>query len=140
MAIHCCSKCGYWNSCLTKWLRTEKGEENFCCISCFSYKDCLRKDIENLLQEKEKKISWLRQQIEEAMDYHPTKESTYGLSMRDFKAFVANYALTGFWILFGLETKLLEKSLLYILSIIPCLFVYWLILKKVQKNIASKSD
>jgi|GEM_PF-3558142 len=140
MAIYCCPKCEHWNSCVTKWLRTEKGEENFCCSSCSSYKECLRKDIEKILQEKEEKLAWLRQRLEEAMTPAISDEYVYGLNLRDFKAFIANYALTGFWIIFGLESKLLQQSLLYTLSIIPCLIAYWLILKKVQRSILLKKS
>lgn len=136
MAIHCCPKCELWNSCSTKWLRTEKGEENICCSSCSSYKTCLRNDIERLLEEKAVKLNWLKAQLDEVINQQTAvyQENVYGLSMRDFKAFVANYALTGFWILFGIETKLLQESVLYTLSIIPCLFVYWIILRKLQKK------
>ncbi|MCM8766150.1 MAG: hypothetical protein NC920_04840 [Candidatus Omnitrophica bacterium] len=133
MAIYCCPKCGAWNSCVTKWVRTEKGEENICCSTCNFYKECLRKDIEGLLQERSDKLLWIREQLEEAINPTVTNVSLHGLDLRDFKAFVANYALTGFWILFGLETKLLQQSILYTLSIIPCLVVFWIILRKVQK-------
>ncbi|MFN7170398.1 MAG: hypothetical protein ACK4NT_04060 [Candidatus Omnitrophota bacterium] len=135
MAIYCCPKCAAWNSCVTKWVRTEKGDENFCCSSCSLYKECLRKDIEGILQGRTDKLTWLREQLEEAINPEVTEANVYGLNVRDFKAFVANYALTGFWILFGLETKLLQESILYTLSIIPCLAVFWIILRKVQKAI-----
>ncbi|MCM8783312.1 MAG: hypothetical protein NC818_00835 [Candidatus Omnitrophica bacterium] len=138
MAIYCCPKCELWNSCSTKWLRSEKGEENLCCSSCSAYKDCLRKDIEKLLEEKAVKIDWLREQLDEAINPETivSSENIYGLNLRDFKAFVANYALTGFWILLGLETKLLQQSILYTISIIPCLLVFWIILRKVQKSVS----
>ena len=39
-ALQCCSKCHDYNTCPTKWVRGERGEEQLCCSKCKSYLKC----------------------------------------------------------------------------------------------------
>ena len=48
MALNCCSKCRAFNTCVTKWYRGEKGEEDICCDVCNLYRECLKKEFERL--------------------------------------------------------------------------------------------
>lgn len=132
MSIYCCQKCNTWNSCDTKWVRTEKDEPNLCCSSCFGYAECLRKDIESILQDRSSKLDWIRNELEEVLNPAADENFIDGLKQKDFKIFVTNYALSGFWILYGLETGFLERSILYTLAIIPSVFIFWIVLRKVH--------
>ncbi|MFA5118308.1 MAG: AAA family ATPase [Candidatus Omnitrophota bacterium] len=40
--IHCCTRCLHYNDCGLKWERGTKGEEQFCCNSCYNYLACLQ--------------------------------------------------------------------------------------------------
>ncbi len=140
MAIYCCSRCGAWHSCTTKWVRTEKGEDNLCCSVCGSYNECIRKDIDSILEERASKLDWLRKELDSAVNPKAEEqEYVQGLSQRDFKAFIANYALTGFWVVYGLETKFLEQNVFYTLAVIPALFTYWIILRRIQRTAVVKA-
>lgn len=134
MKLYCCTKCNLWNFCVTKWLRTEKGEENLCCESCQSYQECLSKSLEETLQERVSRIELLRRQLNGIFSSQKLKKANYGLEDKEWKIFVANYALTGFWILFGITSKALENNFFYTISIIPSIVVFWIILKKVQTS------
>jgi len=139
MAIYCCPKCGSWNSCEAKWVRSEKGEVNLCCSSCGSYGECIRRDIDSILEERASRLDWLRNELSEAINPKVDDEDyVQGLNPRDFKAFIANYALSGFWIIYGLETKFLERNIFYTLAIIPSILIFWIVLKKIQKVVAKK--
>jgi hypothetical protein len=138
MAIYCCQNCGAWNSCAIKWVRSEKDEANLCCNTCAGYTDCVRKDIESILTERSSRIDWLRKELNTALKPAGEDDYGYGLTQKDFKAFIANYGLTGFWILYGLETKFLEKNILYTVAIIPVVLAFWIILRKVQTSLAKK--
>ena len=48
MALNCCKRCRAWWTCVTKWYRGEKGEEDICCDVCSYYRECLRKEMESV--------------------------------------------------------------------------------------------
>jgi general secretion pathway protein A len=39
--IYCCTHCGDYLSCVTKWIRGTKGEEQLCCPKCQDFKHCI---------------------------------------------------------------------------------------------------
>ncbi|MFB3896869.1 MAG: hypothetical protein ACE14V_11275 [bacterium] len=38
--LTCCQRCQYYSSCITKWLRGEKGERDYCCDHCPYFAEC----------------------------------------------------------------------------------------------------
>lgn len=38
--LSCCPRCQYYGSCITKWLRGEKGEPDYCCDHCPFFFEC----------------------------------------------------------------------------------------------------
>lgn len=48
MALNCCKRCRAWSTCVTKWYRGEKGEEDICCDVCSYYRDCLHKEMQTI--------------------------------------------------------------------------------------------
>ena len=45
MALKCCERCRAFMTCVTKWFRGERGEEDVCCDVCSFYRDCLSKEL-----------------------------------------------------------------------------------------------
>jgi general secretion pathway protein A len=52
--IHCCTHCIHYNDCGLKWDRGTKGEEQFCCHSCYNYLGCLQNTSEEKHEKKHK--------------------------------------------------------------------------------------
>ncbi|MCX7918529.1 MAG: hypothetical protein N3A72_02750 [bacterium] len=38
--LFCCMRCQFYSSCITKWLRGEKGEPDYCCDHCQYFYEC----------------------------------------------------------------------------------------------------
>lgn len=57
--LSCCPRCQYYNSCITKWLRGEKGERDYCCDHCPYFFECnpqfkVKQNPQNNLQSENK--------------------------------------------------------------------------------------
>ncbi len=52
--FNCCRQCQVFFNCQTKWYRSEKNEENFCCEDCANFRVCekISEKIQNLAGER----------------------------------------------------------------------------------------
>ena len=53
LVFNCCRQCQAFFNCATKWLRSEKNEENICCSGCHNFRVCevISKKVQNLVGE-----------------------------------------------------------------------------------------